>query len=269
MSAESQMTLIEHLRELRSRIIRALVVLLVMTFLCFGLFHEVTKRILWAPLEALDPDTSNVFAEYNPVVARLRPFLAGEGTPRRVDLHALTVTEKFTVKFKLALLSGFILAAPYLLFQMWAFIRSALTQRERKSVTRYFPLSVLLFFAGVAFAYFVALPIAMLFLLSVDPEVKPMLAYTPYFRLLVITIVAAGLAFQLPLVTLALASLGIVPARTLARNRGYAIVLMFVVGAILTPPEPISQCLLALPLICLFELGIVLAKATETRKQKA
>jgi len=269
MSDSPQMTLIEHLRELRSRVIRSVVVLLAMTFLCFGLFHDVTKRILWAPLEALNPGTSNAFAKYNPVVARLRPFLAKEGTPKQVGLHASTITEKFTVKFKMALLAGFILAAPYVLFQMWAFIRSGLTQRERKSVTKYIPLSVFLFFAGVAFAYFVALPIATLFLLSVDPEVEPMLLYTPYFRLLVITITAAGLAFQLPLVTLALASLGIIPARTLARNRGYAIVLMFVIGAIMTPPEPISQCLLAVPLICLFELGIILAKAAERRAQNA
>jgi len=263
MADATRMTLTEHLAELRSRIIRSLVVVTLCTLLCFGLAYDASKQILKAPLDALDPNTSNVFAKYNPVVARLRPYIAKGADPQSVGLHAMTAMEVFTVKFKLAVLCGFLLGAPYVLYQAWAFIGAGLTGRERRAVLRYLPLSILLFAAGVAFAYFIAIPIALLFLLSVDPDVKPVLMYRPYFTMVVTSVGLFGLAFQMPLVAMALARVGIVPARTLAKNRRYAIVAMFVIGAMLTPPEPFSQCLLALPLIGLYELGVLLAKVAE------
>ena len=269
MSHDSHMTIVEHLMELRRRLIWSVVVVALCTLLSFWFLYDVSRDVLRAPLDALDPDTTNVIARYNPVVGPLRPYLAQEGVPKHVDLHGTTLAEPFTVKFKLALLCGALLSAPFLLYQAWAFLRAGLTRRERKTLSTYFPLSLALFIAGVAFAYFVAVPVAALFLLSVDPEIIPILTYAAYFRLVALTVGLFGVGFQLPLVAMALARLEIVSARTMARNRGVAIVLMFAIGAILTPPEPLSQCLLALPLIGLFELGILLAKTAESKMATA
>ena len=268
MAEDARMTLIEHLTELRARVIRSLAAVVLCAVLSFALFYDVMKEIIRAPLDSLDPNTTNTFAVYNPVMERLRPYLAEKVLDQPVGLHAMTAMEVFIVKFKLAVLGGLILSAPFVLYQVWAFIGAGLTERERRGSLRYLPLSLILFLAGVAFAYFLAIPIALLFLLSVDPDVKPVLMYGPYFTLIATTVGLFGLAFQMPLVAMALARLGIVPARALAEKRRYAIVLMFVVGAILTPPEPFSQCLLALPLVGLYEFGILLAKAAERRSRR-
>lgn len=265
MTEDSRMTLLGHLGELRGRVIRSLIALVLCTFVSFGFFYDIAKQLLVGPLEGLNPETTNVFARYNPIVNRLRPYLVkGEG-PGVVRLHAMTAMETFTVKFKLALVAGFVLSAPYLIYQMWAFIASGLLERERRTVYRYLPLSVALFLAGMAFAYFIAIPAALLFLLSVDPGITPVLMVGPYFSLVVTTVGVFGIAFQMPLVAMALARIGIVPARAMARYRRYAIVLIFLLAAILTPPEPFTQCLLALPLVALYELGVVLARVAERR----
>ncbi len=269
MADGTYMTLIEHLGELRRRIIWSLLAIAACTVLGLGPLYGVMKDVITGPLNTLDPHTTNVFARYNPVVAMLRPYLTQGSGPQQVSLHNMTVMEVFTVKFKLALLCGVLLSAPFTLHQGWAFVSAGLTKRERRGILRYLPLSVALFAGGVVFAYFLAIPVALLFLLSVDPDVTPVLMYGPYFSFIAITLVAFGVAFQMPLVALVLARLGIVPARTLARNRRYAIVLMFVLAAILTPPDPFSQVLLALPLIGLYELGVLLAKAVERPPKRA
>lgn len=268
MSSGRQMTLIEHLAELRSRLIRSMIALALCTFVSFGLFYDVMKDIIGGPLDALDPNTANVFARFSPVVDRLRPYIVKEQVTVNVDLHAITLMEVFTVKFKVAILCGIILSCPYVLYQAWAFIGAGLTRRERRAMWRYLPLSVILFLLGVLFAYFVAIPIAVLFLLTVDPAIKRVLTYGPYFSTVLRVVVAFGAAFQLPLVAMALASLEIVSAEAMAKGRRYAIVLMFVVGALLTPPEPFSQCLLAAPLILLYEFGLLLARVAERGKAR-
>lgn len=268
MSEVPRMTLTEHLAELRSRLIRSLVAVALCTFLSFSLLHGVMKEVIRSPLDSLDPNTTNTLAKYNPLVDKLRPHLTDGANPQTFGLYAMTAMEKITVKFKLAVLCGFILSAPFVLYQGWAFIGAGLTRREHRAILRYLPLSITLFLIGTAFAYFVAIPVGLLFLLSLDPDVTPMLMYGPYFSLITTSVGLFGLGFQLPLVCMVLARLGIVTARTLVRNRRYAIVLMFVLGAILTPPEPFTQCLLAIPLIGLYEFGVLLAKLTERRLAK-
>jgi len=255
-----RMTLAEHLSELRLRLLRALLALLVTTALSFGLLYGVMKEVVQAPLEALNPNTTNALARYNPVVRLLRPYVAPEAEPTAVRLHAMTAAEPFLVKFKLSLLAGLILGAPVILYQVWAFVGAGLTRSERRAILRWLPLSVVLFLAGAGFAYFGALPVALCFLLSVDPEIQPVLMVGPYVSMMVAVVALFGAAFQMPLVAKALASLGVVSVEVLRRGRPYAIVLMFVIGALLTPPEPFTQCLLAVPLIGLYELGILLAR---------
>ena len=163
------------------------------------------------------------------MTARLRPYLTRESAPEQVDLHATTAMEVFLAKFKLALLCGLILNAPIIVYQAWTSIAAGLTPPERKRVLRYVPLAIMLFFAGVAFAYFVTMPIALLLLPSVDPEIKLVLMYGPYLSLVITAICMLAMAFQLPLVLMVLARCGMVSAKTLTDKRWHAILLMFVV----------------------------------------
>lgn len=259
------MPLTAHLAELRARAIKALLVIGLLTALGFTFGYPLMKAVVTAPLDALDPETANPLARFNPLVARLRPLLTAEGTPRRVDLHAMTVMEVFIVKLKLSLLAGIVLGAPWALYQMWAFIEAGLTRGERRVVLCYLPFSIALFLGGVLFAYLAAVPAGLLFLLSVDVHVKPLLMYGPYFNLVVTSMVVFGAAFQVPLVIMALARLGIVSGQALAAKRRHAVVAMFVIAAILTPPDPFTQCLLAAPLVLLFEVGVFLARRAERR----
>jgi sec-independent protein translocase protein TatC len=268
MATESAMTLLDHLAELRTRIIKSLVAFFACTMLVFAFWYQPIKQVLVGPLDALDPNSANPVVRFNPVVKLLRPYLTqDEGAPGAPVLHAMTIFETMMVKFKIAMLGGLILSGPIFLYQMWAFIGTGLLQRERHVVLKYFPFSLVLMILGILFGYFVAVPIAVIYLAGVDPDVKLVLMYGSYFGTIVVMLAMFGLAFQLPLVTMALARLGIIPVKSLLRSRRYAIVIIFVIAAIITPsPEPFSQCLLAVPMIGLYELGLRLAVVSERHR---
>jgi len=264
------MTLLEHLEELRRRLIRAGIAFVVALMLCFYFAYEPMKYFLVAPLEALNPATTNVLAKYNPLLKRLRPYLTENGKTEPARLYATTMMEKFMVRFNMSMLGGLVVSAPFIFYQGWAFVGAGLLQREKRVFLRYLPLSLVLFVAGVLFAYFVALPVAVIYLLSLDPDIGLLLGFGKYIKMVVWILASFGLVFQLPLVMMALARLGIVAGRTFAHYRRHAIVAIFIVGALLAPsPEPFSQCLLAIPMVALFELGIFLARLSEKRRAQS
>ncbi len=264
MSDDRPMTILEHLDELRRRLVRALVALLLCAFVAFGFGYETLRELLRAPLDTLDPNTLNPFARFNPVVAWMRPMLEGAPIQVPVKLHALTVMETFLVKFKISLIAGLVIASPYVLYQVWAFVAAGLIERERRFFGKYLPLGIGLFFAGVAFAYLVAVPLALLYLLGVDPQVELMLSYNAYFSLVLWMVAILGLAFEMPLVVLALVKIGIVRADTLMRSRRYAVIVIFILAAVVTPtPDAFNLCMVAIPMVCLYEVGLWLARLSE------
>jgi sec-independent protein translocase protein TatC len=266
MAEGALMTVLEHLGELRRRILRSVFVFLIALILCFHFAYEPLKYVLLAPLEALNPSTTNVLARYNPLINRLRPYLVNAETAKPVELHVMTPMEKFIVRFNMALLGALVVTSPYLFYEAWAFVGAGMLAREKRTVLRYLPLSLGLFVVGMLFAYFVALPIAMLYLLTLDPTIGLMLMYAPYVKLIVTIMAIFGLLFQLPLAMMALARLGVVTAKTMAHYWRHAIVANFILGALLTPsPEPFSQCLLAIPMCGLYGFGVLLSKLAEKR----
>jgi sec-independent protein translocase protein TatC len=266
--SEGVMTILEHLGELQSRVWRMAVVYLAMTAVCFAFAYPLMKDILTAPLDSLDPETTNVIAKHNPALGLMRKY-AGLASLQPPKLSALSVTEVFMVKFKMAMLGGLILSAPYLFYQMWGFIGTGLLVRERRVVLKYLPFSLGLFALGMAFAYLAIFPSALLFLLTVDRSVELVLAYSSYFELVVMTLAIFGLAFQLPLVMMAVARIGLVSPKSFAGKRRIAIVVIFVASAIIVPsPDPFSMCLLAIPLVGLYELGLWLARAAQRTREK-
>jgi len=225
--------LIGHLVELRMRLLRAIAGLLL------------------------------VFLALLPFAQRLYAWLAQpllDKLPRGGQLIAVEVASPFFAPVKLAFFVALFAAMPWLLFQMWAFVAPGLKRRERKLAWPLLASSLLLFYTGCAFAYFVVLPAVFAFLAQVTPAgVAMMTDITAYLDFVLVIFMAFGLSFELPVALVILVALGWVTQAQLRESRGYAVVGIFVLAAVITPPDVISQLLLAIPMLLLYEAGILAA----------
>jgi sec-independent protein translocase protein TatC len=231
-TVSDKMSFMEHLGELRTRIVRSLIALLVGLVIAF------------------------------PASQRIVDYLARPVKATGNTLVFLAVTEAFWVQMKVALIAGMFIASPAILWQVWAFVAPGLYHNEKKYAAPFVIIGSLMFIAGGAFSLFVVTPYAINFMLSfARPGLQPMLSIGSYIDFLLKFTLAFGLVFELPLGLTLAARMGVVTPRMLARNRKYAILGAFVAAAILTPtPDAFNQCLMAGPLILLYEVGIVSAR---------
>jgi len=231
---EPQETFISHLIELRTRLIRAILAIFVV-FVC------------------LFPWAKDLYAMLaHPLLAAL---------PQGGQMIATDVVGVFVVPMKVTLLVAFLIALPYVLYQIWAFVAPGLYAHERKLVIPLITASVLLFFSGMAFAYLIVFPTIFKFMAAVAPAgVAWMTDIDKYLSFALSTFVAFGVTFEVPVVVIVLVRMGIVSITKLKEIRPYVIVGAFVIGAVFTPPDVMSQIMLAVPLCLLYELGIVLAR---------
>jgi sec-independent protein translocase protein TatC len=188
-----------------------------------------------------------------------RPLLSH--LPKGTAMIATEVASPFLVPFKLTLIVAIVLAVPVILYQIWAFVAPGLYQNERRIVLPLLTSSTLLFYLGMAFAYFVVFPLMFKFFTSTAPEgVAVMTDIGKYLDFVFVVFLAFGIAFEVPVATVLLVWVGITTPESLAAKRPYIIVAAFVIGALLTPPDVISQTLLAVPMWLLFELGLVFSR---------
>ncbi len=226
-ASDRSVTFVEHLEELRRRILWSLVVWVVATGVAFSFVPA------WIPL-LVRPVGQVVF---------------------------IAPAEAFTAQLKLALCAGVLAAVPYWLWQVWAFVAPALSAEHRRVIGRQLPLAVALFYVGAGFAVAVALPSALRFLLSFGSEqVRPMITFGHYVSFVTIWTLLFGVMFELPMALLVLGQLGVVTAAGLSRYRRHAVLVIFIVAAILTPPDVMSQFLMAIPLLVLFEFSVLLLR---------
>lgn len=231
--ADPERPLIAHLLELRSRMIRGLAGLLL-------------------ALAALLPFANRLYA------LLAQPLL--DKLPTGGQLIATQVASPFFAPMKLAFFAALVVAMPWLLYQAWAFVAPGLYRREKRLALPLLASALLLFYAGCAFAFFLVLPAVFGFLTQVTPDgVAMMTDISAYLDFVLVLFLAFGLAFELPVALVILALLGWVTPAQLREGRGYAIVGIFIVAAIVTPPDVISQLMLALPMCLLYEAGIVAA----------
>lgn len=220
-------TLLEHLKEARSRIIKSFIFFSVISCL----FYVFVPLIL---SELIKPVGEVIFT---------------------------APTDAFTVYFAITLWGGLFLSSPFIFYQIWQFIFSGLRKREKRLILIFWLWSVLLFIAGCLFAYFSILPIGLRFFLKfATPTIRPMIALDKYISFAAGLILTFGLVFQTPLIVIFLTKIGLITPQTLCKRRREAIVLIFIIAAVLTPPDVVSQVLLALPLLVLYEAGIICAK---------
>lgn len=235
--------LVAHLVELRSRLLKSLGCILLVFIALFSFANEIYEFVA-EPLQRFMP----------------------EGT----SMIATDVTSPFLTPFKLTLYTAVFISIPVILYQVWAFVAPALYRREKRLALPLFVSSVVLFYAGMAFAYFVVFPLVFGFFTSVAPEsVAVMTDIHSYLEFVIKLFFAFGLAFEIPVATVIMVAAGVISPRSLAHKRPYVIVGCFVLGMFLTPPDIFSQLLLAIPMWLLFETGIFFGRILVREENQA
>ena len=228
-----------HLLELRNRLLRVFIAVLVIFAILFP-FSEALYLYISEPLRAFLPSASTMIAT--------------------------EITSPFLTPFKLTLVSAMFISMPYTLYQLWAFVAPALYQQEKKVAVPLFCASVILFYTGMAFAYYLVFPLVFMFFTSVTPEgISVMPDIRAYLDFVLKLFMAFGLSFQIPIAVVILSWIGTVNPNKLAKKRPYVFVLCFVIGMLLTPPDIISQALLAIPMWLLFEVGILFGRLVSNK----
>jgi sec-independent protein translocase protein TatC len=227
-------SLISHLIELRDRLLRAVIAIAVLFIPC-AIFSDRLFTLVAQPLISKMPEGTSMIA-----TSLVSPFMA---------------------PLKLALLTALFLAMPVVLYQAWAFVAPGLYRHEKRFAVPLVISSIVLFYAGVAFAYFVVFPLMFAFLTSTAPlGVKVMTDISNYLDFVLLLFFAFGIAFEIPVATVLLAATGLVKIETMRSNRGYVVLGIFVIAAFLTPPDAVSQSFMAVPMYVLYELGIVMSR---------
>lgn len=267
---ESRMSLGDHLDELRSRLMKGLVGV-VLAFVVGWTFKDQVYDIVAEPYHrAVTWLNEDMVARYetrladDPTLARTEFFLSADPSDQRllqpISDRALATgsAEAFMVHLKAVLYLALFIGGPLLLWQLWLFVAAGLYETERKVVLTYLPSSIGLFVAGTVFGYFVLVPYAIFFLnstVSLD-DFRVELRISEYFTFLSSLCLGLGVVFQLPIVINALVRAGLVETAQLSRFRGYFALGSFVLAALLTPPDPFTQMMMAIPMIVLYELGL-------------
>jgi sec-independent protein translocase protein TatC len=227
-------SLISHLLELRDRLLRAVIAI----------------AIVFGPLAFFSNELFTLIAQ--PLIDKL---------PADTSIIATSLISPFMAPLKLALMTAVFLAMPFVLYQIWAFVSPGLYRHEKRFAIPLLLSSIVLFYLGVAFAYFVVFPLMFTFLTSTGPVgVRMMTDMSNYLDFVLLLFFAFGIAFEIPVATVLLAWTGIVKIETMSSNRGYVLLGIFIVAAFLTPPDAISQSFMAVPMYLLYELGIIFSR---------
>lgn len=227
-------TLISHLLELRDRLLRALMAVGVAFLPCVFYSNDIFSFVA------------------QPLLAKLPP-----GS----NLIATGVMSPFTTPFKLSFFVALLAAIPYVIYQLWAFVAPGLYRNERRFAVPLLLSSILLFYVGVAFAYYFVFPVMFQFFAATTPKgVAMMTDINQYLDFVLTMFFCFGVAFEVPVAVVLLVVMGIVRLESLKKNRGYVLIGIFILAALLTPPDAISQCSLAVPMYLLYEGGIVMAR---------
>ena len=239
---DKELSLVQHLGELRTRLMVASLAVLITTGISFAFATNMIRLLLI------------------PVDCSFIPTFVCDATPTK--LIALSPTENFTTYMRVALFTGIALAMPVILYEIYAYIDPALLPKERRFI-RFLGLPIiLLFLLGMAFCYFVLLPNAIKFLISFGSDViQNQLRASDYLSFVTTFILGLGIVFETPVVIYALVRVRVVRRSWLAKQRRYVFLIVFVIGAVITPtPDPFNQTLVAIPMYLLFELGLFLAR---------
>ncbi len=237
---EKRLPISEHLEELRSRIINSIIVVVVLFFISW-----------FFKLRILD-------------IIKKPHSITMESLGLSQSLQVLSYQEGFYAYIKLCLMTAVFLAYPVILYQIWKFVEAGLYKKERRYVRIFAPISFIAFIIGVLFGYFFLIPFGLQFLIKVlGGEIQPIITMSQYISLVTMLTLALGVVFQLPLIMLFVSRIGMLKAEDFIKWRMYAILIIFILAAVITPPDPFTQVMTALPMIILYEIGILTIRPTK------
>ena len=235
-------TLISHLLELRTRLMRAFIAVILVFIPCAFYSNQLFEWLSHPLLQQL---------------------------PEHSVLISTSITAPFTTPLKLAFAAALVMVMPYVLYELWAFIAPGLYRHEKSFAVPLLCSAVILFYVGVAFAYFIVFPLIFSFFVNTTPHgVQLMADISMYMEFVLMLMFSFGIAFEVPVAVVLLVMMGIVPLEKLTQIRGYVLIAVFVIAAILTPPDAISQTVMAVPMFLLYEGGILMARLMARSRAK-
>jgi sec-independent protein translocase protein TatC len=234
---EKNLTLVGHLAELRKRIIYCAILLVISVGICYSYVEIVVKDII--------------------------------DIAKNVEFVFIAPAELLMAYVKMSVIGGLIISSPFLIFQIWLFVIPGLNKKEKRYILFSLLLGSVFFTAGVIFAYFVVIPTMLVFFMGFQTDaIKPMISFSNYLSFILSTVFTFGIIFELPILMMLLSKFEIIQVSFLKKNRKFIILIIFVLAAILTPPDIISQIILAGPMILLTEIGILIASLFEKKRKK-
>ncbi len=262
---EGEMSFFGHLEALRWHFIRSALAILSFTILAFAYFDWIYDNIILAP-------SKSNFWTFR-MMCRLGEWLHKDMCPKTVDIKLINteMAGQFTLQIDSSLMIGLVLGVPYLLYEIWRFIKPALHDKERKAASGFVFYASLLFISGVLFGYYIITPVSINFLTNytVSSSINNLFSTDSYISSVSTLTMATGLVFELPILVYILANLGILTPKFMRETRRYAIVIIMIIAAVVTPtPDMLTMTVVAIPLLLLYELSIGVAGMVERKKRK-
>ena len=266
---EAEMSFFDHFDVLRKHLLRALAIVTVFTIFAFYFSDFIWSTVIMGPK---DPS----FWTYQMMckLVQLIPSIGSDFCITKIDAKIINteMSGQFTLQMNSCITAGLILGVPYLLFEIWLFIKPALLAAERKSASGFVFFSSLLFLSGILFGYYIITPLSVNFLINftVDPSIQNTFTIDSYLSTILTLTLGTGIIFQLPVVIYVLSKLGLMTPQFMRASRRYAAVLILIVAAVVTPTaDPYTMMIVAFPLFLLYELSIMISANIQRKKQKA
>lgn len=262
---EKDMSFLDHVEELRWHLVRSSAAIFLFGIIAFLMKDFIFNKIIFAPK---DPN----FITYRVFCSASR-FFGTEGLcidELPFTFQSLEMGEQFSVHIWISITLGFILAFPFIIWEVWKFISPGLYEKERKGALAFIIVSSFLFFVGVLFGYYVITPLSVNFLgsYSVSNLVERNIQIGSYISLLKSSVLASGLIFELPIVMYFLTKMGLVTPEFLIKTRKYALVIVLIIAAVITPPDVVSQIIVTIPILILYEVSIIISKIVIRKQRK-
>jgi len=260
------MSFLDHVDELRSYIIRSIIAILIGGIVAFSFIKEIVGQVIFGPTKK-DFITYQLMCDLGHYLKRGDALCIGDFP---FIIQNIGVTTQFLQAFKIAAIAGIIIAFPYILFQIWRFVKPALSSKEQNKTTGFVFFCSSLFFLGLGFGYFILTPISMNFLgnFSLGDDIQNQFSLQSVVGFVTTMSFGTGLIFELPVLIYFLAKLGLITPAFLKKYRKHSFVVILILSAFVTPPDVVSQVMLTIPLYLLFEFGIVIAKKVYKDREK-